>query len=380
MTGKEKLRAALSGDGSSGVPVVICYEGIYIRDRWQELSSRPWWYRATPDLDRQLVWRREVIEALGQDWFHLPGIAPVNERRDQWIDQRGDAVYCVNRHTGEQDELRPPTVGGWSPGGGLESAHPASMPDSREELDARIPPPDPDWVHPHQDGSGDLANAMLAHGGEAILPWSAVGSPLWNCYELWGFEGMMERVIERPELIEYACQRRVDRALPAIRTAAALGAEAIWIEECLTDMLSPSDFRRLNVPMVRQLVEAIRAAGMYSVYYYCGDPRDRWEALIEAGADALALEESKKGFTIDIEEVVERVAGRCAVFGNLDAVGVLQNGSDETLRAEVARQLAAGQRTGGRFIMSLGSPVTPATPVTRVRQYCSLVRELGAGG
>jgi len=46
------------------------------------------------------------------------------------------------------------------------------------------------------------------------------------------------------------------------------------------------------------------------------------------------------------------------------------------LRAEIARQITAGRRNGSRFIMSLGSPVTPGTPVVRVRRYCELVREL----
>ena len=99
--------------------------------------------------------------------------------------------------------------------------------------------------------------------------------------------------------------------------------------------------------------------------------------ILSLGADALSLEESKKNFAIDIEDVVERVQGRCTVLGNLDAVDVLQNGSEEELQAEIARQIAAGRRNGSRFIMSLGSPVTPGTPVERVRSYCDLVHELG---
>lgn len=46
------------------------------------------------------------------------------------------------------------------------------------------------------------------------------------------------------------------------------------------------------------------------------------------------------------------------------------------LHAELARQIAAGRRNNGRFIMSLGSPVNPETPVERVRLYCDLVPEL----
>ena len=105
-------------------------------------------------------------------------------------------------------------------------------------------------------------------------------------------------------------------------------------------------------------------------------PADRWSLLLEAGADALAFEESKKNFHIDIEEVVSQVDGRCTVLGNLDTIGLLQNGTETDLRDEIARQLIAGQRNGGRFIMSVGSPVTPTTTPERVRLYCDMVREL----
>lgn len=91
-----------------------------------------------------------------------------------------------------------------------------------------------------------------------------------------------------------------------------------------------------------------------------------------SGADALALEESKKGFVIDIEEIVEKVNGRCTVLGNLDAMDLLKNGTEEQLRAEIVRQIAAGRRNKSRFMMSIDSPVTPATSVERVRLYCDL--------
>jgi uroporphyrinogen-III decarboxylase len=183
-------------------------------------------------------------------------------------------------------------------------------------------------------------------------------------------------VATRPDLVRRACERLLARALAQVQVARALGAAGIWLEESFTDMVSPAAFEELNLPFVRELVRAIRDAGMKSIYYYCGNSADRWDLLLSTGADALSLEESKKGFQIDIEEAVDRAAGRCAVLGNLDAIWLLPHASEEELRAELARQLAAGRRNRGRFIMSLGSPVTPATPVARVRRYCDLVREL----
>jgi hypothetical protein len=378
MNGRQRIEAAFSEGGTTETPAVICYEGIYVRDHWGQITAEPWWDWTIPDVERQMAWRRQAIEKTGQDWFALPSIAPRAERDNTRVEARPDGVYRIDRRTGRVEALAQPTVGGWTVGEGTQSIRPESLATTRAQIDLLIPvAPHHDPADVRRDGRADLADRMLAEFGGSLFPICHVGSPLWLCYHVWGFEGLMTMVGERPDLVRYACDRYLINSVRAVREAAALGAAGIWIEECLTDMVSPAAFADLNVPYVRLLVEVIRAAGMKSIYYYCGDPSSRWDQLFAVGADALSLEESKKGFRINVDEVVERARGRCAVLGNLDAIDLLTNGSEAQLRAEVARQVAAGRRNGGRFIMSLGSPVTPATPVQRVRQYCDVVHELG---
>ena len=72
MNGKDKMLAALSKEGTPEIPAVICYEGIFIRDHWDELSSYPWWYQFETDIDKQISWRHEVMERIDQDWTSLP--------------------------------------------------------------------------------------------------------------------------------------------------------------------------------------------------------------------------------------------------------------------------------------------------------------------
>ncbi len=375
-TGRGRIEAAFSPEGVPEIPAVICYEGIYIRDHWPEFEAGPWWVREAPDPERQLAWRSRVIERTGQDWFELPVSMPRDERARTIVTMRSDGVYRVNGRTGRAVRLQEPHVGGWTAMGAIESVRPERLATTPDEVDARVLVAVRDVSGAMAAGCGDLARAMLQRHGD-LYPIRHVASPLWSCYSLWGFEGMMTMIVERPGLVAHACQRFLERALQDVAWAAALGAAGIWIEECLTDMISPAAFRRLNLPYLRPLVEAIRAAGMRSIYYYCGNPAGKWDLLLDAGADALALEEGKKGFAIDIEDVVACVAGRCTVLGNLDAIQLLPYASDEELRTEIARQIAAGRRNGSRFIMSIGSPVTPGTPVSRVRRYCDLTHALG---
>lgn len=378
MTGREKIEAAFSPDGTPEIPVVICYENIFVRDHWSQLTDHAWWHRIEPDIDRQMAWRRDVIERTGQDWFVLPGGHSRRDRERLGFETDGNRVYQVNRDTGNRQELQEPMVSGWAKAGTQHSVHPDYLPLSQTELDERVPPPTPvDLEQMRADGCHDLPDRLVGEFGTRCAPSGAVSSPLWGCYGLWGFEGMMTMVADKPDLVAYACERFLQQWLPGIREAAERGVRVIWIEETLTDMIGPDAFRRINLPLLRRIVDEIRACGMLSIYYYCGDPTGKWDALLDAGADALSLEESKKGFDIDIDDVVSIVDGRCAVLGNLDAIGILQNGSRDELEAEIRRQIRAGRRNGNRFTMSTGSPVTPETPVDRVREYCDLARDIG---
>ena len=55
-----------------------------------------------------------------------------------------------------------------------------------------------------------------------------------------------------------------------------MGAAGVWMEDCMTDMISPQHYRTFNLPYLRQLTDEIRAAGMVSIHYFCGNPASKW--------------------------------------------------------------------------------------------------------
>ncbi|MCK5566434.1 MAG: hypothetical protein KAI62_00890, partial [Actinomycetia bacterium] len=78
----------------------------------------------------------------------------------------------------------------------------------------------------------------------------------------------------------------------------------------------------------------------------------------------------------DIEEVASIIDKKMVLLGNLDAINIFAKGSIEELRSAIIKQARAGKKNGNRFIMCTGSPVTPGTSVTRVREYNEIVRDL----
>ena len=378
MTGRERVLAAFSEHGTSEVGVVLPYECIFVRDHWERFTRNPWWYQFSPDMDAQVEWRRDYLYNTGCDWICVETSEVRESRESSRIENTNDLVYRVDTRTGTRVQLVRPLVAGQHSPDVSESVRPVSAATTPEQVDTVIRDLEVERLVDFVElGKTDLAHRVDRGFGHTHAKLMHLPSPLWLCYHLWGFEGFMTMVIDEPALVKHACRRYLEYSISQAKIASLLGADVIWIEECFTDMLSPKSFADLNIPIMAALLDSIRTLGMYGVYYFTGNPTGKLHAILETSPDALAFEEGKKGFEVDIESIAAKIKGQAVLLGNLDAIGVLQDGSEDQLKSEVERQLHAGRLNNGRFIMSLGSPVTPSTPIERVKLYSDLVHELG---
>ena len=377
MTGREKILAAMSHQGTRSTPIVLAYPEIFMRECWEKVTRVPWWGMFSQDIDMAIQAHRDMLDLTGEDRVRLWMSAPREERqqsRIEGLDAR--RARRVDVRTGETIEelLRPP------PGGFVSKYDEGFMQNrvytSRDQIDAALPlPPAETPAALEAAGRLDKPKRMLREFCRDKMPWTQLPSPWDPLYHIWGFEGLMVACAEYPDLVEYACRRVVQGNHNRIATWQAAGVELIWVEEGATDQISPDMHRRLILPYMQEFTAALRRAGLRSIYYYTGNPNDRLDVFLASGADALALEESRKNFIIDVQKIAEHVDGRMALVGNLDEVNVLEPGPIPAIRAEVKRQLEAGRRNGGRFLMGIGGPITPNTPMDHIRALRDAVHE-----
>ena len=343
MTAKNRFDAAF--EGRPGYPVALCYEGLVIRDHIDTVSDKPWEYCIDADIQKRYQWHVGVKNRLSHDWVVYP------------------FPYCYNE----------PPVNVTKPVSGGSFHWPQNKPkiDSKEQIDACIPLTQLEPLPP----AGEL-DTMLQQLYADRPKLSHVSAPFWQCSGRWDFNELMMLTINNPQLLEYACERITKNTLIQIQRAQLQGCAMIWIEDCYSDMLSPALFQRFNIAYIKEITAAVQKAGMRCVHYYCGSLHNKLDLLLSTNSDAYAFEESKKGFDIDIVEIAKYVNGRHCLFGNIDAVGVLQDGSPDDIRREISRQAEAGRLNGDRFVFGLGSPVTPLTPMERVMDFIGMVRDL----
>lgn len=368
MEGKGKILLAFEGLATE-FSIVIPYLDIFLRDHWEEVTKVPWWAVLDDDIEANLKVASDLLEKLKIDWIPTGLCRPKQWRETHQVKVRDNRVSIVNTETGSENEIQKPPLGG----------HQVLVKEAKvktvEDIERFVKViPSKQLV---DEGRLDLAKAVVSEFSDRFFVYASIGAPLWSTYSYFGFYEMMTNLVERQDLVEPLIEAITRANLEILKAYASVGIDGVWIEDSYTsaDLISLEHFRQFNLPYLKRYIDAIRQFGMKSIYYICGDVSDRLEDIVALQPDALALEESKKGFVIDIDEIDRHVGGRVCLLGNIDAIGILQNGDKQTMEKEIQRQIEVGRRTN-KFIISLGSPVTPLTPVSKVCEFVQLAREL----
>jgi uroporphyrinogen-III decarboxylase len=162
---------------------------------------------------------------------------------------------------------------------------------------------------------------------------------------------------DHPDLFHYLLERRLAKTQQVMEAWAAIGIHGVYVQEVFTgaDLISPRCYDEFVFAYNQPYFRHMGRLGLLPIHYVCGDVVPRLDRIAQLDIAAVAVEESKKSFTIEIEDVVDRVSGRVAVFGNIDAVRFGLHASMEDMAAEVKRQIRVGTQAKG-FVVSTGSP------------------------
>lgn len=115
----------------------------------------------------------------------------------------------------------------------------------------------------------------------------------------------------------------------------------------------------------------IKNMGLETFCMFWGDLNPILEDITEINVKGLLVEETKKNFVIDINHIRNQIGDTVCIFGNIDSIDLLHNGSEEEVREEVRKQLDGAKNN---FIVSNGSPITNGTPEENVHAMIQEVK------
>jgi len=390
MTGKERILTALAGGQADATPVAIDYMTLYLAERverayvaaYRERLAREGRIRIDPDEDVQIR-AKATLEAYGcfqerHDWLQVSG-APSREVLSQRELRLTDGqVFELDRAAGTRRQM---LLSG-------QAAKTEEMRDrfertrrrslERDQLDKILA------EHSAQTrvARGDLrqVEALVRQKGEDYCVYTGASAPFWWLYDLLGFEDMMLALHDAPQLAFTIMDASLEATVEHAQAFKDAGGHGIRVEECLAsaDMISQKMYERFVLPYEEQLFSQLRRMGLKTILYFCGDVMPRLTALRQLPIDALMVEESKKTFTIDIEEVRATIGPDLCLLGNIDSYAMVQKGTRAELSAEVARQIRVAGADGG-FILGVGSPLPLDTPPERADLLVRFARQYTPG-
>ncbi|MCL4385742.1 MAG: hypothetical protein M1479_04385 [Actinobacteria bacterium] len=176
-----------------------------------------------------------------------------------------------------------------------------------------------------------------------------------------GFEQGLMSFHDYPEGMQYFLSRCYEEQLEWAKAYASAGAHSFIISESYIspDLANPQFYKQFMKHIHLDYFTEISSYGLIPICMFWGDVNPLLNDYCQTNVKAIMFEESKKGFNLDIGKIREQIGHKVCVFGNLDSIYLLREGSYEEIKNEIIRQ-AEGARYN--FIISNGSPVTPGTP------------------
>jgi len=223
----------------------------------------------------------------------------------------------------------------------------------------RIPPP-----NPQVQGRWPLMLEALKRireelGNEVFIVACFDQYPFSLASELMGLNQMMLAVVEEPDFVKHVMARCLEYTAAYALALAHAGADMLSGGDSPAGLLGPRLYRAIAQPFEKRLIERIKAETELPVsLHICGDAMPILTDMMEAGADVLEID-----YPVPIDQAFKMVDAKVALWGNLDPVGLLAQGTPTTVYQKTIELLHCVRRSGARrFVLSSGCTLAVETP------------------
>jgi MtaA/CmuA family methyltransferase len=159
---------------------------------------------------------------------------------------------------------------------------------------------------------------------------SSIVGPFSLAEKIFGFDGFLTWLIDRPEWVHQAMAKLTPLAIRYANAQVEAGADAIILGEagCSGDLISSKTYRDFIAPYHRDLCRQIPAP---TILHICGKSTKHTEYIAGTGATAYNFDEG-----VNIETANKYLDGKVALTGSVPTVRVLLNGTpDEVYQAAI---------------------------------------------
>ena len=227
-----------------------------------------------------------------------------------------------------------------------------------EEL-AKIPAPDPTSLGRQPLMCQALRKVVREIGDETFVVDCIDQAPFSLACALGGINEMMMETVADPDFARALLEKCTEHVAAYGQALAAEGADMLSTGDSPAVMLGPETYRKYALPYEQRVFEILRDTTRCRLsLHICGDSTGILTDMASSGADVLELD-----YGVDLGHACDVLPEGIAIWGNINAVSPLYNGSPMEVRAAAGQAIETARRTGRkRFVLSSGCTLAPDTP------------------
>lgn len=180
---------------------------------------------------------------------------------------------------------------------------------------------------------------------------------------LMGIKEVMLKLVDDPPFVKALMHRCSEYAVSYARALSQAGAHMLSGGDSAAGLIGPRLYRDHALPHEQHVISGIKAATSKPVsLHICGNATALLPLMKTSGADILEIDHQ-----VELGEATSLVGRDIVLWGNLDPVGLLAQGSPEQVVQAVQRIRATVDSTGHRrFVLSSGCTLAMETPFRNI--------------
>lgn len=186
-----------------------------------------------------------------------------------------------------------------------------------------------------------------------IGPYSLAG-------RLYDITELMISILFEPEKSKKLLQICTDFLKNYAKAFKNIGVNGVIIAEPSAGLLAENECHKFSSCFVKQIVDFVQDENFIVILHNCGNTTTLVNSLVSTGSMGFHF-----GNAVDMIDILPQIPSDRLVFGNLDPVGVIKNGTPEFIKAKTLELL---NRTVSfkNFVLSSGCDIPPGTKLENI--------------
>lgn len=216
-----------------------------------------------------------------------------------------------------------------------------------------------------------LGRVKEAVGEEVFVVACLDQSPFSLACALMDINTLMVKLMEEPEMVKALLERCLEYSVAYGEALAGAGADMLSTGDSPAVLLGPDFYRDYALPAEQKQFARLREkTDAFLSLHICGNASTILADMAQSGADVLEID-----FETEWEKALETVPESLALWGNLEPVGLLAQGSPEQVREAALHRLELNRKHRRKnCVLSSGCTLAMETPEANLQALVESVK------